>query len=155
MSAWKWPIWSPTRRKHFPCLEFVCSDSFLLPIQVSQDSNYKGTGNHTVKMTISYVVWLAVPIPSVVAGVNMLPPLLLCLCVSTNEQIHWAFWHEPRSSKGCLLNCSFTLFRFKHSDPTASCKFYAKLHLQVWHIRSGFPLLRQVKNKYPINSWAC
>lgn len=126
MSTWKWPIWSPRWQKCFPCLESVCSDSFPLLIQVSQDSNYKGTGNHTVKMTISYVVWSAVPIPSVGAGVNLLPLLLLCLSVSTNKQIHWAFWHRPCSSKGCLLNCSFTLFCFKHSDPTTPCKFYAE-----------------------------
>lgn len=112
MSAWKWPIWS------FPCLESVCSDSFPLLIQVSQDSNYKGTGNHPVKTTISCVVWFAVPIPSVGAGVNLLPLLLLCLSVSTNQQIHWAFWHRPCPSKGCLLNCSFTFFCFKHLDPT-------------------------------------
>lgn len=109
LSTCKWPIWSPRRRKRFPCLESVRSDSFPLLIQVSQDSNYRGTGNDTVKTTISCVVWFAVPIPSVGAGVNLLPLLLLCLSVSTNQQIHWAFWHRPCSSKGCLLNCSFTL----------------------------------------------
>lgn len=65
----------------------MCSDSFPLLIQVSQDSNYKGTGNHTVKTTTSYVVWFAVPIPSVGAAINLLPLLLLCLSVSTNQQI--------------------------------------------------------------------
>lgn len=106
MSAWKWPIWSPMQRKWLPCLEFMCSDSFLLPIQVSQDSNHKGTGNHTVKMTISYMVWLAVPIPCTVTGDNMLPLLLLCLRVSTNWQIQWAL---PRAAHSIACSLSFVL----------------------------------------------
>lgn len=107
----EWPIWSPRRRKHFPCLEPMCSDSFPLLIQVSQDSNYKGTGNHTVKTTTSYVVWFAVPIPSVGAAINLLPLLLLCLSLPTSRSTgHFGTGPAlPRAACSIAHSLSFAL----------------------------------------------